>query len=177
MQPPRPPERPYVMSSIEECAYVDGLTIAAQQGDVEGVDYVLCVSPDLTMVGTLDQIKPASTAPVQSQYSYLPQNDNLGHGQRQTLVENATVLSIPGRTWDMAMLPRDALSTPAGTPAPGVLNELSHQFGEVARQVVILTNSGVTVLVKRRAIDYLRAIIEDLQADGNIQPIVTFRDR
>lgn len=42
---------------------------------------------------------------------------------------------------------------------------------------MILTNVGLTFLVKRRALDYLRAVIEEAQSEGAVQPIIEFRDR
>jgi nuclear pore complex protein Nup155 len=77
----------------------------------------------------------------------------------------------------MASLPRSSESTPAGTPTPSVTNELALQFSEPPRQFIILTNVGLTFLVKRRALDYLKAVIEEVQSEGNIQPIIDFRDR
>jgi len=58
-----------------------------------------------------------------------------------------------------------------------VINELATQFSEPSRQFMILTNVGLTFLVKRRALDYLKAVIEEVQAEGVVQPIIEFRDR
>jgi nuclear pore complex protein Nup155 len=82
----------------------------------------------------------------------------------------------------MAVLPRPknaiTLTNPdSSTPMPVVTNELAYQFLEPPRQFLILTNVGITVLAKRRALDWLRDAIEEVQADGNVQPIIDFRDR
>ncbi|KAJ4002393.1 nucleoporin [Lentinula boryana] len=169
VQPPRH-SRPYVISTIDSSCYVDGLTISAQPGDVDTVDYLLCLSPDLTRIGSLDQLNLPQPA-IQSTYSmYGGQNVS----SRPPLTEYATLLSIPGRTWAMAPVPQKPIA--ADVAGMSVLNELATQVSEPPRQFMILTNVGVTFLVKRRALDYLKAVIEELQSEGNVQPIIEFRD-
>ncbi|KAK7064289.1 nucleoporin [Favolaschia claudopus] len=168
---PPPPSRPYIVSTLESSCYVDGLTIAAQPGDTDGTDYILCMSPDLTRIGTLGQLNlPAPNQPA-------PQYVNAPVASRPPLTEYATLLAIPGRTWAMAPVPLsgDASGSP-GAPVPAITNELATQFSANARQFMILTNVGLTFLVKRRALDYLKAVIEELQSEGNVQPIIEFRD-
>jgi hypothetical protein len=58
-----------------------------------------------------------------------------------------------------------------------VINELARQFGESTQQFMLLTNSGLSILSKRRAVDYLKAVLEELQSGGSVQPIIEFRDR
>lgn len=169
-QPPRQ-SRPYIVSSIDNSCYVDGLTVSAQPGDVDTVDYLLCMSPDLTRIGSLDQLNLPQPA-VQPTYSmYGGQNAS----SRPPLTEYATLLSIPGRTWAMAPVPQKPLA--ADVAGVTVTNELATQVGEPPRQFMILTNVGLTFLVKRRSLDYLKAVIEELQSEGNVQPIIEFRDR
>ena len=174
-QPP-PTLRPYILSELENSAHAAGLTIAAHPGDTDGTDFLLCMSPDLTRIGTLGQ-----TTPQTSQSTVSPFGASAGT-QRLPLTERAALLAIPGRTWGMAALPRpkNAITptTPdANTPMPVVTNELAYQILEPPRQFLILTNVGITVLAKRRAIDWLRDAIEEVQAEGNVQPIIDFRDR
>jgi nuclear pore complex protein Nup155 len=57
---------------------------------------------------------------------------------------------------------------------PVLTNELAYQFLEPSRQFLILTNVGITVLVKRRP---LWDAIKEVQAEGNVQPIINSRDR
>ncbi|KAF7290087.1 Nucleoporin [Mycena chlorophos] len=152
--------------------YVDGVTIAAQPGDADATDYILCMSPDLTQIGATGQLNP--------QQAPIPQVMHYGSAPMSTrppLTEHATLLSIPRRTWAMAPVIRPAPpSPPTGTPAPTVFNELAAQFSSHPRQFMILTNVGLTFLVKRRALDYLKADIEELQLEGNVQPLMEFRD-
>lgn len=42
---------------------------------------------------------------------------------------------------------------------------------------MVLTNIGLSFLGKRRAVDYLKAVVEELQSGNNVQPIIDFRDR
>ncbi|KAI0304810.1 nucleoporin [Russula brevipes] len=167
--------RPYVLSELENSAHAAGLTIAAHPGDTEGTDFLLCISPDLTRIGTLGQVPPPT-----SQLPGPPFGPGAG-SQRPPLTERAALLAIPGRTWGMAVLPRPknaiTLTNPdSSTPMPVVTNELAYQFLEPPRQFLILTNVGITVLAKRRALDWLRDAIEEVQAEGNVQPIIDFRD-
>jgi nuclear pore complex protein Nup155 len=134
------------------------------------------MSPDLTRIGALGQT-PSQTSQLAG--------PSFGAGavsQRPPLTERAALLAIPGRTWGMAALPRSknaitATSPDSSTPIPVVTNELAYQFLEPTRQFLILTNVGITVLAKRRALDWLRDALEEVQAEGNVQPIIDFRDR
>jgi len=179
--PPPPTSRPYIVSTLENSCYAEGLTIAAQQGDTDGTDYILCMAPDLTRIGSLGQLNLSQQQPPVQQLAYPTAygsyNSSSGTNQKQ-LTEYATLLAIPGRTWAMATVPRGfSVSIPSGTPAPVVTNELATQFGEAPHQFMILTNVGLTFLAKRRALDYLKAVIEELQSEGNVQSIIEFRDR
>ncbi|KAJ7634229.1 nucleoporin [Mycena polygramma] len=170
---PPPPSRPYIVSALENTCYVDGLTIAAQIGDTDGTDYILCMSPDLTRIGSLNQVNQPQMPPMQQVAQY----NNAPMAARPPLTEYATLLAIPGRTWAMAPVPLDGnTSSSSGAPVPAVTNELATQFSSTPRQFMILTNVGITFLVKRRALDYLKAVIEELQSEGNVQPIIEFRD-
>ncbi|KAF5374778.1 hypothetical protein D9758_000357 [Tetrapyrgos nigripes] len=158
--------RPYVLSNIENACYIDGLTLAAQVGDVETVDYLLCMSPDLTRFGSFEQLNLPPSAATQA---YYPGQTG---GNKPPLTEYATLLSIQGRTWAIAPVvqpPRDEVS-----PAVATINELATQSGESPRQVMVLTNSGVSILVKRRALDYLKAVLEEYQNESNSQPMSEF---
>lgn len=175
--PAPPPSRPFIVSGIENACHINGLMVSAQPGDVEGTDFLLCVAPDLTRVGTLGQVQPA-----QQQYPVVSQPTTYGTAYsssgtpRPPLTEYATLLAIPGRTWAMASVPKSSLPACAA-PSPAVINELALQFSEPPQQFMILTNVGLTFLVKRRAIDYLKAVIEEVQSEGAVQPIIEFRDR
>ncbi|PPQ62740.1 hypothetical protein CVT24_000434 [Panaeolus cyanescens] len=171
-----PTSRPYIASSLDNSCYNDGLLLAAQPGDVDGTDYVLCLSPDLTRIGNIGQLNLPPQQP-QPQYGVATASYQVSTGSnRPPLTEQASILTIHGRTWSMATINMPPVPSPAGTPAPAVINELAAQFSENAKQFMLLTNVGLTFLVKRRAVDYLKAVLEDLHAEGNVQPIIEFRD-
>ncbi|KZT30631.1 nucleoporin [Neolentinus lepideus HHB14362 ss-1] len=176
--------RTYTVTALESACYNAGLTIAAQRGEHRGGDYLFCLAPDLTKIGTLgrtnqsqpqlqsQQIQPQPTT--QSIYGVPSSTDP----SRPVLTEYATLLSIPGTTWAIAPVPQTPYhsSTPSTSPVPVAINELAIQLCEPPRQFVILTNAGIIYLAKRRALDYLRDVIEEFHAEGNSQPIIEFRD-
>ncbi|KAG5647653.1 hypothetical protein DXG03_009006 [Asterophora parasitica] len=177
-QPNRPTPRPFPIMALEDSQYFRGLTVAPHPGDRDGNDYVLCMSPDLSRIGTLGQVN----LPQQQQQQQQPPlphelyRNNVGDG-RPTLTEYATLLCIPGRTWAMAKLPPVTIASATREgPAPTALNELATQFGEKPCQFMLLTNVGLSFLAKRRSVDFLRAILEEIQTEGNVQPLVEFRD-
>jgi nuclear pore complex protein Nup155 len=170
--------RPCAVTRLENSCYAHGLLVAAQPGDDDGSDFLLCIAPDLSKVGSFGQ---ASTGPSPQSDSANPSQTitapyyGTGTPQRPPLTEHATFLAIPGRTWATAAVPRKPPAAPDASTAV-VTNELAYQFSEPPYQVLVLTNVGLTFLVKRRALDYLRAVIEEVHSEGNIQPIIEFRD-
>ncbi|EIN14134.1 nucleoporin [Punctularia strigosozonata HHB-11173 SS5] len=171
------PSRPYTVSGLESSCYDAGLLVAAQKGDTDGADFLLCTSPDLTRVGSLGQIRPPGE-PQRFNPSQPTYNNSYGGGPpRPPLTEYATLIVVPGNTWAMAAVPRSSnVSAPPNTPSPGVINELALQFSETTKQFMVLTNVGLTFLAKRRPMDYLRDVIEEVHAEGNVQSIIEFRD-
>lgn len=187
---PQATTRPFIVSALQNSCYFEGLTIAAQPGDTDGTDFILCMSPDLTRIGSLGQHHLTQNhlpAPPQQQQLHLQGQQAVQYGSnpyggtsvahRPPLTEDAVILAIAGQTWAMANVPKSSLALGSSTPVPVVTNELAYQFSEDPRQFMILTNAGLTFLVKRRALDYLRAVVEEVQAEGNVQPIIEFRDR
>ncbi|KAH8099410.1 nucleoporin [Cristinia sonorae] len=161
--------RPFIVSGLEPVCYSAGLTVAAQPGDSDASDFFLCLSPDLPHIGSFQQ-------PAHLSNMYAPSGQT-----RPPLVEKATLLTMPGRTWDLAVVPRPSVSaaadTPAECPAPVLINDLATQFSEPPRQFMILTNVGMTHLVKRRPLDALLDVVEEFRADNNnAHSLMQFRD-
>ncbi|KAA1468695.1 nucleoporin [Dentipellis sp. KUC8613] len=178
-QPP-PASRPYILSGLENSVYAAGLTLAAQPGDIDGTDFLLCLAPDLTRISTYAQATSRQPPYQQPQYQAVPYGAPSGP-QRPSLTERAALLTIPGRTWGMAPISRpktlkDITTAPPNTPMPAITNELVYQFLEPPRQFMVLTNAGMSILVRRRALDWLKDAIVEMQADGSPQPLVEFRD-
>ncbi|KNZ78533.1 putative nucleoporin [Termitomyces sp. J132] len=169
------PPRPFHTVEFLFSNYYRGMTVASHPGDRDGNDYILCMSPDLTRIGSIGQVnlppQPSSTSTLSESY-----RNALSDG-RPSLTEYAALTSIAGTAWATAhFLP---LTSTAATPdglAPSALNELATQFGEAPCQFMFFTNCGISFLVKRRAVDFLRADLEELQSQGTIQPLIEFRD-
>ncbi|CAL1695590.1 unnamed protein product [Somion occarium] len=175
-QQQQPTSRPYIVSGLDISCYDAGSTVAAQPSDISETDFLLCLAPDLTRIGSLGQIH----GPQLQQAAYSGMYGASQGPSRPILTEHATLIPIPGRTWAMAPAPRPPLAaaavTPPDCPAPVIINELATQFSEPVRQFMILTNAGLTFMVKRRALDYLKDVIEDFQAERNPQRLIEFRD-
>ena len=186
-QSPQVPQlRHYVVTMLDSSCYSEGVIVCAQPGDSDGFDYILCVSPDLTRIGALGQTGILPQNPhgyVQQQQPQqppwpAPTSYGAPSSTHATLTEYATLLNITGRTWGIKAVPRPQIAVaPSGSPAPVITNELATQFSEPAKYFMILTTSGLIFLAKRRALDYLRAVIEELQSEGNVQPIIEFKEK
>lgn len=172
----QPTTRPYIVSGLDNTCYADGLTVANQAGDTDGTDFILCLAPDLTRIGNLGQLNLPERSQ-QPQFDLITGQYTNTASSNRPLTEYATLLSIPGRTWAMAAIKKETAGTPAGTATPSNINELASQFDEYPNQFMLLTNVGLTFLIKRRAIEYLKAVLEELQTEANVQPIIQFRDR
>ncbi|TFK57029.1 nucleoporin [Heliocybe sulcata] len=176
--------RTYTVDALQSSCYTGGLTVAAQRGENRGGDYLFCLAPDLTKIGSRgstsqsqphsqpQQMQPQPTS--QALYGVPTSTDP----SRPVLTEYATLLSIPGMTWAIAPVPQAPYhsSTPSTSPVPVAFNELAIQFCEPPKQFIVLTNAGITYLAKRRSLDYLKDVIEEFHAEGNPQPIIEFRD-
>lgn len=171
------PSRAYVVKNLQYACYEAGLTIASQPSDTSN-DYILCISPDLTQIGSFGQVHGTQMPPM-PQYSgaYGP----TAGPSRPPLTEKAEVIPVNGMVWDMALMPRSPLAaaaqSPPDSPAPVVINELATQFSEPPKTFMILTNIGITILPKLRAVDDLKDVIRAFQAEGNAQTLIHFRDR
>ncbi|TDL28525.1 nucleoporin [Rickenella mellea] len=173
-----------IVSGISTASYVDGLLVAAQPSDVDSKDFILGISPDLTKIASLGQTQQQnhSQPPNAPYYGSRAMGPYVGPtGQPRTvLTEQAAVLYVEGTIWAVAHTTQPTASavsaTPTSTPQPLAINELALQFSEPHREFIIVTNVGISILVKRKALDYLKDAIEEVQADGNVQAIIDFRD-
>jgi nuclear pore complex protein Nup155 len=158
------PQSTFNITGVDNLCYSLGVTLCAQPAESDARDFLLCLSPDLTRVGSFGQVNQQPVEP--AMYATTSSGP-----QRNPLVEYASLLPIPGRTWAMAPLHQKLSS---GLSA---MHELSVQVTEPSRQFMVLTSAGITFLAKRRPLDYLQDVIEEYHADGNVQPLLHFRDR
>ncbi|KAL5535480.1 hypothetical protein ACEPAF_3574 [Sanghuangporus sanghuang] len=161
-------------------AYTDGVLVASQPGDIEGKDFLLGITPDLSKIGTLGQAQAPANSQAAAQNYYLQG----GYGPstattRPPLTEQATMLYLEGTVCSIAAVKSgmpSASAIPAASPEPLSTNELATQFSQPQLEFLILSNVGISHLVKRRALDYLRDALEEAHAEGNLQQIMDFRD-
>lgn len=171
----------YIVRDLTTSAYVDGLLVASQQSDVDGKDFILGLSPDLSKIGILGQAQPQPPAQVNAPSYYQPQVNAYGQpsAARPPLTEQATLLYIEGTVWAIAASTRssqrdDALA--AASPEPLATNELAVQGSRPHQEFVVVTNVGISHLVKRRTLDFLCEALEEAHSEGSLQPILDFRD-
>lgn len=180
---PRPSPTACIMKDLTFSTYVNGLLVASHPSDVDGKDFILGIAPDLSRVGSLGQAQQPSNVPQPTVPNLYPatvtQPFSSSTVTRNPLTEQATLLYIEGTVWAIAA------SQPGGslnslklnnTPEPTSTNELATQFSQLRQEFVIVSNTGISHLIKRRVVDYLQDAIEEAHAEGNLQPIIDFRD-
>ena len=171
----------YVVKDLEKATYVDGILVASLVGDVDGKDFILGICPDLSRIGSLGQTQgPSQPQPPTSNYymqattgGYLPSTAP----SRPPLTEQATLLYLSGSVWAIATAKSKTLAIPpTASPEPLRTNELATQFSEPPQEFLVVSDNGVSTLVRRRTLDYLRDALEEAHSEGNLQPIIEFRD-
>lgn len=76
------------------------------------------------------------------------------------LIESATIVPIEGYVQDISPL----------SPAPPNWNELSTQFESVPREFAVLTNTGVHIIRRRRAVEVLASLIRGTPGRAGGEP-------
>lgn len=151
--------------------YYGGMFFASQTAaDDKEQDILLCTAPDLPRIANLKQTSsgaPSMAASTPAPYYGTPSSQPA----RPTFSESTFLLALTGKAWAIAHLPIASLpmpSSPRGQTT--VWNELIGQFSGYTEQFLVLTNDGLSVIAKRRAIDSLRDLIEAVRrgADENM---------
>ncbi|THH08723.1 hypothetical protein EW145_g2498 [Phellinidium pouzarii] len=179
---PHPNPTACIVKDLTSASYVDGLLVASQPSDVDGKDFIFAISPDLTRIGSLGQAQaPAPQTPASTYYSSAPTTNfySSGTAVRPPLTEQATLLYVEGTIWAIAPSRANGSSvraTPTTSPEPLATNELATQFSQARQEFVIVTNVGISHIIKRRAVDHLCDSLEEIHAEGSLQPIFDFRD-
>lgn len=171
-----------MVKNLEYSVAEAGMLVATQAGDSDGYDYIFALAPDLTRVGNLGQVNsPQPPPPQQQQPQYGSIYPSMAGPSRPPLTERSHLILLRGHTWDIAALPRPTLvaaaASPPDSPAPVLINDLATQFSEPYRQVLVLTDIGLTFYTKRRPIDSLKDVVEEFAVMGNAQPLISLRDR
>lgn len=111
---------------------------------------------------------------------------DMGAITQDSWCEMPSTIYIDGKTWAISEIPLHVLSGKTKKKSSraiaeesgggSVLNEFNTQLTQPTRKFLILTNSGVTVLSKKRPIDVLQQLVID--ANSLITPIIrVFFDR
>ncbi|GJJ09444.1 hypothetical protein Clacol_003667 [Clathrus columnatus] len=147
-----------------------GITLERQPpgDDPEKSDSIVCLSPDFASICSL------GITSVPHYTSHISYPTGSANNSRTVLTEYATVMTISGNAWDMCEVPLIASSKrpPEGLPFV-ITNELITQFSEPQRKFLIIANTGLNLIIKRRAVDFLNASL--VEADlGNQAPLQDF---
>ena len=175
-----PPPVPCVVKDLIAADYVDGILVASQPGDVEGKDFLLGITPDISKIGSLGQAQtPPNPQPVPQNYFFPGGYASSAAASRLPLTEQVTMLSLEGTICSIAAVKSSKPPVgviPATSPEPLSTNELATQLTQPQHEFLILSNVGISHLVKRRVLDYLRDALEEAHAEGSLQQIMDFRD-
>jgi nuclear pore complex protein Nup155 len=171
LQATRPPA--WFPSNLSITGYYGGSFLASQTSPDENVrDVLLCTVPDLPRIANLKQDIPSGPAPT-SVAQYSPYGQQINASSRPVFSEFTTLFPMAGKTWAIASVP-SASMPPLPRGQPTIWNELVTQFSSYPEQFLILSNDGLSVIGKRRAVDFLRDLIEAARRGGDENMITLF---
>lgn len=163
-------------TDLNVTGYYGGMFFASQTAaDDKEQDILLCTAPDLPRIANLKQNSAGPVAPTTgaiSPYYGAPST----HSTRPAFSESTFLLPLTGKAWAIAHLPTASLPMPSGTrggQAP-LWNELVGQFSGYTEQFLVLTNDGLSVIAKRRAVDTLKDLIEAVRRGADESMITGF---
>lgn len=160
----------FQLRHIEGSLYSSGITLERQpSGDnPEKGDHIICISPDFSAICLSGH---TSIPHYTSHVTYSAGSTNTS---RTVLTEYATAMPISGNAWDMCEVP---YTPPSKRPPDGsssvIANELVTQFSEPQRKFLIISNTGLNLIIKRRAVDFLVASLVEADS-GNQAPLQDF---
>ncbi|KAF9519855.1 hypothetical protein BS47DRAFT_1387799 [Hydnum rufescens UP504] len=153
--------------------YYGGSFLASQTSPDENVrDVLLCTVPDLPRIANLKQDIPSGPAP-SSVAQYSPYGQQINASSRPVFSEFTALFPMAGKTWAIASVP-SASMPPLPRGQPTIWNEFVTQFSSYPDQFLILSNDGLSVIGKRRAVDCLRDLIEVARRGGDENMITLF---
>ncbi|UZJ54344.1 hypothetical protein CBS101457_003664 [Exobasidium rhododendri] len=149
------PHQPLI-NGVHHAYYSDGMFLAAGQYSLEptgSLDCVLCVNRAIpTAADTSRAMTPASTGINMSMTSA-----NTSHGGGgMDLADTATDIIVQGATWAIAEVSRSILVRRVEER----LHPLALQMMQPPRVFLILTSSGLFVLIEQRPIDTLKGLLQ-----------------
>ena len=155
-------------------SYFGGLFLASQSPpDPSRPDALFCASPDLPRIGNLPMDGAPQTTQIPGTFSAFSQS---GQPTRPPFGEYASLLELPGKTWAIAHLTTPQMPPFASGSIPS-WNNLITQFTAYPDQFLLLTNDGLSVVVKKRPVDSLRELIENTRRGGDEELLRTFLEQ
>ena len=171
IQAVRPPA--WFPTNLSITGYYGGSFLASQTSPDENVqDVLLCAAPDLPRIANLKQDISSGPAP-STVVPYNPYGQQLSQSSRPAFSEFTALFPMAGKTWAIASVP-SANMPPLPRGQPTIWNELVTQFSSYAEQFLVLSNDGLAVIGKRRAVDCLRDLIEAARRGGDENMITLF---
>ena len=160
-------------TDLNVTGYYGGMFFASQTAaDDKEQDVLLCTAPDFPRIANLKQAPAPTTAVAPVPYYGHPS----AHASRPTLSECTSLLALTGKAWAIAHIPTANLPTPP-RGRPPLWNELVSQSSSYADQFLVLTNDGLSVVAKRRAVDCLKDLIGAVRRGGDESMITAFFDQ
>ena len=166
--------KPLIITEVPTAYYTSGFMVSAiSSGQVNASDTLLCTSIDLGKISASPSQAGVTQNPSYSNISSYGGNAYGTNAPRHALVEFASLLPVTGKAWAVAEIPRPSLPRhPPALPHPNALNELASQFSEPLHSLLLLTNQGLTKIVKQRPVDCLKELLSAEDAVGQVRKFV-----
>ncbi|CAO1614412.1 unnamed protein product [Sympodiomycopsis kandeliae] len=149
-QTDHPPAQP-PLQNITHAIYKDGLFLAAGLFALEsGFDNIFCLSRS-TNTSTI--LSNTAVSAGSSGGALVPSTTPSAASGLADPAEQATDILVQGTTWALAEVPHQG-------HAEASLNPLVRQMTSLPRTFLVLTSTGLTVLVENRPVDLLRDLLE-----------------
>lgn len=160
-----PPVQP-PLQHLSHALYRNGVMLAAGPYPYEaGLDNVLGINRSTATSTLLSNTSVSAGVVAGSSNALVPSSTTQANAVPADAAEQATDVLVHGATWALAEVPR---------PQSASLNPLVRQMTSLPRTFLVLTSSGLTVLVERRPIDLLRDLLERSSAaagSGNAEAV------
>lgn len=153
------PSVQWTFNEITSEAYKHGLFLASQL--VGDSDCLLCAAPDIAWLGNFANDGVVQQSNLSSMQATSPK-----------LMETCGLLTVKGAVWGMAPNPAvPAVSTTAGW------NEYATQFSGPPQSFLVLSNSGMHVVVRRRPVQVLLDLLDQFSKDGDRTAVQEFEQK
>lgn len=149
------PHQP-VINEVNHAYYSDGIFLAASQYSLEptgSLDCILCVS---RAIPSIDVGRTTSMATIPAGLGMGIGGNAASHTRGADLADTATDVVVQGATWAIAEVSRKSIVK----RVEDRLHPLALQMLQPPRVFLILTSSGLFVLIEQRPIDTLKGLLQ-----------------